>query len=48
MVAIVVLTLALWFAFERKRFKGPPIGVAIQQRQADIAASEAELGPAAG
>jgi amino acid transporter len=45
MLAIFALTLALWFAVERKRFKGPPIGGAIQQRQTDIAAAEAELGP---
>jgi amino acid transporter len=48
MLAIFAVTLALWFTIERRRFKGPPIGAAIQQRQAEISASEAELGPAAG
>ena len=48
MVAIFAVTLALWFAVERKRFKGPPVGGAIQQRQAEIVAAEAELGPAVG
>jgi len=48
MLAIFALTLALWFAVERKRFKGPPIGTAIKARQTEIAAAEAELGSAAG
>jgi len=48
MLAIFALTLALWLTVERKRFKGPPIGGTIQQRQSDIATAEAELGPAAG
>jgi amino acid transporter len=48
MLAIFAVTLALWFAVERKRFKGPPIGAAIQQRQADISAAEAELGATVG
>jgi amino acid transporter len=48
MLAIFALTSALWFAVERKRFKGPPIGAAIQQRQDGIVAAEAELGPAVG
>jgi len=39
---IVVLTI-LWFAVERKRFQGPPVGDAIAQRQAAIAAAEAKL-----
>jgi hypothetical protein len=48
MLAIFAVTLALWFAVERQRFKGPPIGAAIQQRQAEIDQAEAELGPAVG
>jgi amino acid transporter len=48
MLAIFAVTLALWFAVERKRFKGPPIGPAIGQKQADIVTAEAELGPAVG
>jgi amino acid transporter len=46
MLAIFAVTLALWFALERKRFKGPPIGSAIVQKQAELTAAEAELGPA--
>jgi len=38
MLAIFAVTLALWFIVERKRFKGPPIGSALQQKQADIVA----------
>jgi amino acid transporter len=48
MLAIFALTVALWLIFERKRFKGPPIGAAIQQRQADISAAEADLTPMVG
>jgi len=48
MLAIFAVTLALWFAVERKRFKGPPIGSAITQRQSEIVAAEAELGQAVG
>jgi len=39
-VGLVVLLLALWFGLERRRFKGPPVGVAIAERQAGIAAAE--------
>jgi amino acid transporter len=48
MLAIFSVTLTLWFAVERTRFKGPPIGAAITQKQAGIVAAEAELDPAAG
>jgi amino acid transporter len=48
MLAIFAVTLTLWFAVERTRFKGPPIGAAITQKQAGIVAAEAELDPAAG
>jgi amino acid transporter len=43
-LAFLVLAAILWFAFENKRFSGPPIGEAIQQRQAEIAAAEARFG----
>ncbi len=39
-VGLVVLLLALWFGLERRRFKGPPVGGAIAERQAGIAAAE--------
>lgn len=47
-LAFLVLAAILWFAFENKRFKGPPIGDAIKQRQAEIAAIEAKFGEGNG
>lgn len=38
-----VLLAAGWFGWERRRFTGPPQGVLIQQRQAEIAAVERDL-----
>ncbi|MBW9055453.1 amino acid permease [Rhizobium mesosinicum] len=43
-VGFLVLTAIVWFAFESRRFKGPPIGEAIAKRQAEIAAAEAAVG----
>ena len=43
-VGFLVLTAIVWFALERRRFKGPPIGEEIARRQAEIAAAEAALG----
>jgi amino acid transporter len=43
MLAIFAVTLALWFGVEHKRFRGPPMGLAIAQRQSDITAAEAGL-----
>ncbi|MGO8657157.1 amino acid permease, partial [Rhizobium ruizarguesonis] len=40
-VGFLVLTGIVWFAFENRRFKGPPIGDDIAKRQAEIAAAEA-------
>ncbi|MBX4941594.1 amino acid permease [Rhizobium binae] len=45
-VGFLVLTAIVWFAFENRRFKGPPIGEAIAMRQAEIAAAEAAVGEA--
>ncbi|HEY4994689.1 MAG TPA: amino acid permease, partial [Aestuariivirga sp.] len=42
-VGTIVLLVVLWFGFERKRFKGPPIGDEIAKRQAIIAAKEKAL-----
>jgi amino acid transporter len=42
-VGLVVLMLVLWFAFERRRFAGPPTGERIALRQAEIADIEARL-----
>jgi amino acid transporter len=43
-VGFLVLTAIVWFAFENRRFKGPPIGDAIAARTAEIAAAEAAVG----
>ena len=43
-VGFIVLSLLIWVAFENRRFKGPPIGTQIAQRQAEIAAAEAAVG----
>lgn len=45
-VGFLVLTGIVWFAFENRRFKGPPIGDDIAKRQAEIAAAEAAVGEA--
>jgi hypothetical protein len=42
-IGFLVLTALIWFAFERRRFKGPPVGATIAARQAQIAAAEAAL-----
>jgi amino acid transporter len=42
-IGFLILTALVWFAFERRRFQGPPVGAAIAQRQAQIAAAEAAL-----
>ena len=43
-LAFLALAAILWFAFENKRFAGPPMGDAIARRQAEIAAIEAKFG----
>jgi len=42
-IGFLILTAIVWFAFENRRFKGPPIGDMIAKRQAAIAAAEAAL-----
>ena len=42
-IGFLVLTAIVWFAFERRRFQGPPLGEMIVKRQAQIAAAEAAL-----
>ena len=39
----LLVTAAVWFGFERKRFKGPPVGDEVARRQAEIAAAEKAL-----
>jgi amino acid transporter len=45
-IGFLVLTAIVWFGLERRRFKGPPIGDAINRRQAEIAAAEQAVGQA--
>jgi len=40
----LLITAVVWFGFERKRFKGPPVGDEVARRQAEIAAAERALG----
>jgi amino acid transporter len=42
----LALTAIIWFAAERRRFKGPPVGVMNQDRLAEIAAAEKAVGQA--
>jgi amino acid transporter len=42
-LAFLALTAVVWFGFERRRFKGPPIGDEVARRQAQIAAAEHAL-----
>ena len=37
---MLALVLVGWFALERRRFQGPPVGAVIERRQAEIAAEE--------
>ena len=41
-VAMVIVMAILWFAFENKRFQGPPTGDRIKERQKKIAEIEAQ------
>ncbi len=43
-VGFLVLAGLIWFAFERRRFAGPPIGDEVARRQAEIAAAERAVG----
>nr|WP_088561942.1 amino acid permease [Arboricoccus pini] len=43
-VGFLILTAIVWFGFERRRFKGPPIGDAISRRRAEIEAAESAVG----
>jgi amino acid transporter len=42
----LAITAVVWFGFERRRFKGPPIGDEVARRQAEIAAAERALSAA--
>lgn len=43
-IGFVVLALVVWFAFEQRRFQGPPIGDVIAAREASIRAAELAVG----
>ncbi|RDL50918.1 Serine/threonine exchanger SteT [Ensifer sp. M14] len=43
-VGFLVLTALIWFGFEKRRFRGPPIGEEVARRQAEIAAAEKAVG----
>ncbi len=43
-IGFVVVALAVWFAFENRRFAGPPVGDAVKARAAAIAAAEKAVG----
>jgi amino acid transporter len=43
-VGFFILTAIVWFAFERNRFQGPPIGEIVAARQAAIKAAEQAVG----
>ena len=43
-VGFFILTAIVWFGFESRRFKGPPIGDVIEKRKAAIAAAEKAVG----
>lgn len=43
-LGFIVLSVIIWFAFENKRFQGPPIGDAIAKRKSEIAAAERAVG----
>lgn len=43
-LGFLVITAIVWFAFENKRFKGPPIGDEVARRQTEIAAAERAVG----
>lgn len=47
-VGFFILTAIVWFAFESRRFQGPPIGDIVAARQAAIKAAEAAVGETAG
>ncbi|OOG73984.1 amino acid permease [Sinorhizobium sp. A49] len=43
-VGFLALTALIWFGFEKRRFRGPPIGEEVARRQAEIAAAEKAVG----
>lgn len=46
-LVFLAVTAVVWFGLENRRFRGPPVGEAIRQRQAEIRAAEAAVGETA-
>jgi amino acid transporter len=47
LLALIIVLVVVWFAFERNRFAGPPLDdAAVKARQAEIAAAESALASA--
>ncbi len=42
-IGLIVAMVVMWYAFERRRFAGPPMGDRIQERQKEIAVIEARF-----
>ncbi|WP_054312834.1 amino acid permease [Mesorhizobium sp. 1M-11] len=47
-IGFLVLTAIVWFAFEARRFQGPPMGEIVAARQAAIKAAEQAVGETGG
>ncbi len=45
-VGFLILSGIIWFGFEKRRFRGPPIGDEVAKRAAEIAAAERAVGQA--
>lgn len=43
-LGFIAVALVIWFAFENRRFAGPPIGAEVAKRRSAIAAAEAAVG----
>jgi len=43
-LGFIVLSVIIWFVFEQRRFKGPPIGDEVAKRKTEIAAAERAVG----
>jgi len=45
-VGFILMAILIWYVFEKRRFKGPPIGEEVEKRKAEIAAAEHAVGEA--
>jgi hypothetical protein len=46
-LGFLAIAAAVWFLFEQRRFRGPPVGEEIARRQAAIRAAETAVGETA-